>query len=180
MRRHLINRSIDLTNSENGLTKHHHDRLNGDSLFIIGIDVLFDCDSPLDMKGSFQEQKIAAAWRYRREDSIRLALKMKLFESILYPTSLYDRNFYLSEYKVTRFGAIFRRMPAFFQSTLIMAFVAAIRISDAATRFKWVTGLVSFAVLAIKVWHSGLINNWWIALSAAIGLVVGFLATLRS
>lgn len=44
------------------------------------------------------------------------------------------------------------------------------RISDVATRFKWVTGIASFGMLAIKVWHSGMISNWWIAASAATGL----------
>lgn len=178
MRTHLINRSIDLVNSSSGMTKHYHSRLNDEAPFIMGSEVLFDCHSLMDMKGSFHEQEIAAAWRYRRENSIELALKMKLFESVLYQESIDDKNFYLSRYQTTQFGRFFRRMPSLVQTAFIAVFVAAIRISEFSTRFKWVTGIVSFIALAIKVWHSGLINNGWIAFSAVIGLFFGFLATL--
>ncbi|EPB8980733.1 hypothetical protein ACEOIM_08925 [Pseudomonas aeruginosa] len=178
MRRHLINRCIDLIESSEGLTKNHHPRLNSEAFHIMGCEVLFDCDSPMHMTGSFQEQKIAAAWRYRRENSMSLALKMKLFKSSQFPVSLDGNNFYSSHYVATQFGKFFRKSPAFIQTVLIAIYMAVNRASDVATRFKWVTGIVSFGALAIKVWHSDLISNWWIALSAVIGLAIGFLSTL--
>lgn len=178
MRRHLINRCINLIESDEGLTKNHHSRLDSEAHHIMGCEVLIDCHSPMDMTGSFHEQKVAAAWRYRLNDSVNLALKMKLFKSTLYPVSIGEKNFYSSRYVTTRFGKIFRSLPKFFQSSLISIYLTASRVSAVATRFKWVTGIVSFAVLAIKVWHSGLISNWWIAASALIGLAIGFLATL--
>lgn len=178
MRRHLINSFIDLIRNDKLLSKYHHSQLNSEAVHILGCEVLFDCDSPMDMKGSHQEQKIASAWRYRREDSINLALKMKLFKSIQFPVTMDDKNFYSSIYKLTKFGDFFRKAPSFIQTTIIASYMAATRVSEVAIRFKWVTGIASFAALAIKVWHSDLISNWWIALSAVIGLAIGFLATL--
>lgn len=178
MRRNLINLCIDLIESSEGLTKYHHSRLNIEAFHIMGCEVLFDCDSPMHMTGSFQEQKIAAAWRYRLETSMNLAIQMRLFKSSQFPVSFSDKNFYSSRYVSTRFGRLFRKAPEFSQTALIAIYMAVNRFSEAATRFKWVTGVASFGALAIKVWHSDLISNWWIVLSAVIGLAIGFLATL--
>lgn len=178
MRRHLIACIIDLIDRGVGLTQHHHSRLNSEANRIMGCEVLFDCDSPLEMKASHHEQKIAANWRFHRNKSIELAFKLKIIKNAQYPVNLYGRNSYYSCYKVTKFGRIFRKIPNSLQSSLIASFMVIGRVSEVATRFKWVAGIASFGMLAAKVWHSGLISSWWIAASAATGLVVGFLATL--
>ncbi|WP_347929196.1 hypothetical protein [Pseudomonas helvetica] len=178
MKRHLIACSIDLIERGVGLTKHHHSRLNSEANRIMGCEVLFDCDSPMGAKASHYEQDIARNWRFRLEKSIELAFKLKLLKSVIYPVNLYGDNTYFSRYEVTKPGRIFRKLPYALQASLIATFMAIGRASEVATRFKWVTGIASFGMLAIKVWHSGLISSWWIAASAATGLALGFLATL--
>lgn len=178
MRRHLIVSSIDLIEHGDGLTENHHSRLNTEAKHIMGCEVLFDCDSPLDMKGSHDEQAIARHWRSRLNNSIELALKLKILKASHIPVSDCGRNFHISIYTVTKFGRLFRKSPIPLQASLIACSMAITRVSAAATRFKWITGLVSFGMLAAKVWHSGLISSWWIAGSAVTGLMVGFLATL--
>ncbi|WP_122285573.1 hypothetical protein [Pseudomonas syringae group genomosp. 3] len=178
MRRHLIAASIDLIERGVGLTKYHHSRLNSEANRIMGCEVLFDCDSPMEMKGSHYEQDIARNWRFRLNNSIELSFKLKILKIAHHPVSAYGRNFYVSSYEVTKFGRIFRKLPNAIQTSLLACSMAFGRVSEVATRFKWVTGIASFGMLAIKVWHSGLISSWWIAASAATGLLVGFLATL--
>ncbi|KWS77153.1 hypothetical protein AL051_08050 [Pseudomonas amygdali pv. dendropanacis] len=178
MRRHLIVASIDLIEHGAGLTEHHHSRLNSEANRIMGCEVLFDCDSPMDMKGSHYEQDIARNWRFRRNNSIELAFKLKILKIAHHPVNAHGRNFYVSSYEITKFGKRFRKLPDAIQTSLIACSMALGRVSEVATRFKWVTGIASFGMLAIKVWHSGLISSWWIAASAATGLAVGFLATL--
>lgn len=46
------------------------------------------------------------------------------------------------------------------------------------TKFKWLTGVISFVVLAAKVWHSGAIDKAWIGISAASGIAVVWLLSL--
>ncbi|MFA8393209.1 hypothetical protein [Burkholderia ubonensis] len=132
----------------------------------------------MNMTGSFRDQEIAVAWRHRRETSINLAIKMKLFKSSQFQMSVGDNNFYSSRYTATHFGITFRKSPAPIQAALISIFLGVNRASKIATRFKWITGFASFAALAVKVWHSGLISSWWIALSAVIGLAIGVLTSL--
>ncbi|HDR9180462.1 TPA: hypothetical protein ACK3Q6_003133 [Burkholderia cepacia] len=103
---------------------------------------------------------------------------MKLLKSTQFQVSMDGNNFYSSKYLTTRLGVIFRKSPRVIQITLISIFLGANRISEIVTRFKWITGFASFAALAVKVWHSGLISSWWIALSAVIGLAVGFLTSI--
>ncbi|WPN73620.1 hypothetical protein [Pseudomonas germanica] len=178
MRRHLIACSIDMIERGVGLTEHHHSRLNSEANRIMGCEVLFDCDSPMEMKVSHQEQEISRAWKFRLNNSIELAFKLKILKVAIYPVSFHGRNFYGHHYETTRFGKIFRKSPYLLQTSLIATFMTIGRVSQVATRFKWVAGIASFGMLAIKVWHSGLISNWWIAASAATGLAIGFLATL--
>ena len=179
MMRLLINRCIEHIDSTSGLTKHHHSRLDGEANHIMGCEVLLDCDSPLkDMTEPLEKQKIAKKWRWRRERSVELALTMRLIKSDTLPAALDGKNFYTPKYSTTRLAQAYYQVPAFFQSFFIGIFLAIHSISAAASRFKWVTGAVSFGVLALKVWHLGLINNWWIAVSAAIGLAIGFITTL--
>jgi hypothetical protein len=178
MRRHLISACIDLIARGAGLTEFHHSRLDSEAHRIMGCEVLFDCDSPMEMKSSHYEQDIARNWRFRRNNSIKLAFKLKILKVAHHPVSDHGRNFYVSSYEVTSFGRIFRKLPNAIQTSLIACSMAFGRVSEVATRFKWVAGIASFSMLAIKVWHSGLISDWWIAASAATGLLVGFLATL--
>ncbi len=178
MRRHLIACSIDLIERGVGLTEHHHSRLNSEAHRIIGCEVLFDCDSPMEMKASHHEQRIAKAWRFRRDKSIELAFKLKLLKVVHQAVSFHGNNFYTSFYEVTKFGKKFRKLPYSLQTSLIASSVAIGGVAEVATRFKWITGIASFGMLAAKVWHSGLISSWWIAASAATGLAAGFLATL--
>ena len=178
MRRHLIACSIDLIEHGVGLTEHHHSRLNSEANRIMGCNVLFGCDSPLEMKASHYDQQIAKAWTFRLNKSIELAFKLKILKITHHPTSFHGSNFYTSLYEVTTFGKIFRKLPSILQTSLIATSIVIGRVSEVATHFKWVAGIASFGMLAIKVWHSGLISSWWIAASAATGLVVGFLATL--
>ncbi|MGJ7525645.1 hypothetical protein [Variovorax sp. GB1P17] len=131
-----------------------------------------------DMTAPIQQQKISMAWRWRRERSVGLGLKMGLFRPALTLVNIAGKNFHSTHYEATRVGNIFYKAPAFIQSGLIASYLYFYRISAVATRFKWVAGIASFGALAIKVWHTGLISNWWIALSAMIGLVIGFFATL--
>lgn len=178
MRRHLINKSIDLVSSAKGWTKLHHSDLDSEAAHIMECEVNIDCDSPMKLSGSHMDQKIAAEWRARREESIGLAIRMKLFKEASFPVSAHRKNFYQSGYELTKFGIFYKKSPKFLQTIIVGLYLWVGRISKFATRFKWVTGVVSFAALALKVWHSGLISNWWIGLSALIGLVVGLLATL--
>lgn len=177
MRRHLIACSIDLIERGVGLTEHHHPRLNSEANRIMGCEVLFDCNSPMEMKASHYEQNIARNWRFRLNKSIELAFKLKILKVAQYPVSFHGSNFYTSVYEVTKFGRKFRKLPSVLQTSLIASSMVIGRVSEVATRFKWVAGIASFGILAIKVWHSGLISSWWIAVSAATGLVIGFLAT---
>lgn len=178
MRRHLINRCIDLIESGEGLTKHHHSRLDSEATQIMGREVLFDCDSPMAPNGaSFMQQNVASCWRHRRERSVELGFKMKLFAERFIPRSESGHNFHTSCYATTRFGLWFRKLPAFAQATVIAFYLTEERVSKFATRFKWVTGIASFGALAIKVWHSDLISSWWIAISAGIGLAIAFLVS---
>lgn len=174
----MIACSIDLIEHGVGLTKHQHSRLNSEANRIMGCEVLFDCDSPMEMKASHYDQRIARAWRFRLNKSIELAFKLKLLKVAHLPVSIYGNNFYTSFYEITRFGRIFRKLPNVFQTILIASSMVIGRVSVVATRFKWVAGIASFGMLAAKVWHSGLISNWWIAASAVTGLALGFLATL--
>jgi len=178
MRRHLIACSIDMIEHGDGLTEHHHSRLNSEAHRIMGCEVLFDCDSPMEMKASHHEQEIAKKWRFRRDNSIKLAFELKTLKVAQYPVSVHGNNFYTSCYEVTKFGKIFRKLPNVLQASIIATCMTIGRVSELATRFKWITGIASFGILAIKVWHSGMISNWWIAASAATGLAIGFLSTL--
>ena len=56
-------------------------------------------------------------------------------------------------YVTTRFGRLFRRMPSFCQTVLLFITVSAQNLIGTLNRFKWLTGVVSFATLSIKVWH---------------------------
>ncbi len=178
MRQHLIACSIDMIEHGDGLSEHHHSRLDSEANRIMGCEVLFDCDSPMELKASHYEQDVARTWRFRRNNSIELAFKLKILKVALYPVSYYGINSYHRCYEVTKFGRTFRKLPIPLQTILIVTCMAVGRVSQVATRFKWVTGIASFGMLAIKVWHSGLISNWWIAASAATGLAIGLLATI--
>lgn len=115
MRRHLINRCIELTYSTEGLSKHHHSRLNSEADYIMGCEVSLDCDSPIKgMVASLEKQEIAAVWRRRRECSLKLALKMRLLSSVYRPTSMAGKNFFVHAYSVTRLGCVYYKAPVFF------------------------------------------------------------------
>lgn len=132
----------------------------------------------MEMKASHHEQEIAKKWRFRRDNSIKLAFELKTLKVAQYPVSVHGNNFYTSCYEVTKFGRIFRKLPNVLKASIIATCMTIGRVSELATRFKWITGIASFGILAIKVWHSGMISNWWIAASAATGLAIGFLSTL--
>lgn len=58
MRRHLIACSIDMIERGVGLTKHHHSRLNSEANRIMDCEVLFDCDSPMEIKTSTKSKTL--------------------------------------------------------------------------------------------------------------------------
>src|SRR6218665_384983 len=89
MRRHLINCCLELVNSSEGLTKHHHSKLDSEAEHVMGRKVLLDCDSPMGgMKEPLSEQDIARAWRARRENAVETARKLKLFRTVYYGDSI--------------------------------------------------------------------------------------------
>lgn len=93
MRRRLIACSIDMIEHGDGLTEHHHSRLNSEANRIMGCEVLFDCDSPMEMKASHHEQNIARVWRFRRDSSIKLAFRLKALKVTQYPVNFHGSNF---------------------------------------------------------------------------------------
>ena len=175
MRRDLIICSLAKIESEDGMCENDYAQaLEGEKKYIMGCDIPDDKKIISDLPHF--EQRLNAVWRFRRENSVKLAKQLKLFKSKQFAVHTGTHAIWQSTYVMTKFGRFFQRMPRPLQSSLIAIFLVQQRFAVAATRFKWVAGVVSFTTLAIKVWHSGLIGTGWIAFSAALGLFMGAVA----
>lgn len=176
MRRIIINGCIDKIKNGDGMSRHSHaTSLEDKKREVMGCEVP---DTDMSFSQSHADQQLAKVWRFRREDSINLALQLSLFNSVQTPTSIAGNNFNTSSYATTWRGRLYMRMPSYVQIGFLGICVLGQRVAATANRFKWVTGIASFVALALKVWHSALISNVWIAISVGIGLAVGLLASL--
>lgn len=178
MRRHLIAKSLVLIDSGIGMTRHKHSVLDSEASATMGCDVVPDSDSIVNRSVSLQDQMIASAWRTRRNESVDLAIRVGLFKSEKYMISISGSNVLVSRYVMTNRGRRFQALPISIQWSLIAAVVAFTRISKVATRFKWIAGVTSFVILAVRIWHSGAINAAWIAISLIAALVIASVASI--
>lgn len=81
MRRDLISKSIARIEFGGGMTQHKHFVLDTEASFTMGCDVQMDADSIMNMTGSLRDQQIVTAWRFRRNESIKLAVRMGFIRS---------------------------------------------------------------------------------------------------
>jgi len=171
IKRYLVNRIIDETSAKR-LSRHNFSqRLSGEALEVMGIHVPVERITHLD-------KAIAGTFQFRLETSVTLAVKLRMIRSEQIAISIAGNNSWTSEYVTTRFGLLFRRMPSFCQTMLLFIAVSAQNIVGTVNRIKWLTGVVSFATLSIKVLHSGAVDKVWIAISAFAGLAASLLLAL--
>lgn len=177
IKHYLLNRLIDEA-AEQRLTKYTlWERLKGDCVEVMGIEVL---EKPV----KHQEQRIAQAFNERRQIAFDLAHTLLLIRSVSVPTVIpgnglgSDSHIWVSVCKTTKAGRIYRRLPAFLQLWLLGLVLTGRKFASTLLRFKWLTGVISFAVLSAKVWHSGLIDKTWIGISAAAGIFSVWLLSL--
>lgn len=177
IKHYLINRIIDESAAER-ITKHNYlFTLRPDSKAIIGTEYL---ESPR----THDEKEIAAAFSARCRTAFELAQTLKLIRSetirAFAPSNTPGGGdaIWISRCITTKPGRIYRRMPQLIQKLVIGLLLFSQKFSNVLSRYKWLTGLISFAVLSAKVWHSGLIDKVWIGISAVTGLAVVFLLSL--
>lgn len=171
IKHYLLNRIIDETVAERLTPYNYSQRLSNETLEVIGIDVP---DKPV----THWEQEISQVFYTRLKISVGLAVQLKMIKAKQIPVSIDKSDFWTSIYVTTKFGLFFRRIPSFFQTIILFIVTSALRLADTANRFKWLAGVISFATLSLKVWHSGLIDKIWIGISAFIGLAVALLLSL--
>jgi hypothetical protein len=171
IKRYLVNRVINETDAERLSPHNFYQRLSGEKLEVMGTDVP---NEPV----THRDQVIAQTFRFRLKESVDLAITLKMIKSQQREISIAGTHSWTSVYVTTRFGRLFRRMPSFFQTLLLFIAVSALSLAGTVNRFKWLTGVISFATLSIKVWHSGVIDKAWIGISALAGLAVPFLLSL--
>lgn len=171
IKRYLVSRIIDETAAQR-LSRHNFaQRLSGEALEVMGIDVP-------DERVTHRDKAIAGTFQFRLEAAVTLAVKLRMVRSEKIAISTAGNNCWTSMYVTTRFGRLFRRMPSFWQTVLLFIAVSAPNLVGTVNRFKWLTGVVSFATLSIKVWHSGVIDKAWIGISAFAGLAASLLLAL--
>ena len=171
IRRYLLNRIIDETVEER-LTKHNYFlRLESDKAEIMGRE-------PLKNPVTHLEQQVVQVCTFRMKSSLELSLALKLIKDEYHPIVAHGEHMWVHLYGLTRFGRIFRRLPAFLQKFIIVLAVSSQRLSKTTTKYKWIAGFMSFATLAAKVWQSGAIDKAWIAISAFTGLLIVSLLSL--
>jgi hypothetical protein len=171
IKRYLINRVIDETAAER-LTPHNvHQRLGIEKLEVMGIDVP-------DKPETHREQEIAQVFSFRLKASSDLAVTLKMIKAQQRKFSLAGSHAWTSIYVTTRFGRLFRRMPSCCQTIFLFVAVSVRRLAGTVNRFKWLTGVVSFVTLSVKVSQSGVIDKVWIGISALVGLAVVSLLSL--
>ena len=177
IKQYLLNRIIDEA-AERRLTKYNFwERLKGDCVEVMGIEVL---EKPI----THQEQRIAQAFNERRQIAFDLAHTLLLIRSVNVPTVIPgngpggDAHIWISVCKTTKVARVYRRLPAFLQLWLLGLVLTGRKFASALQRFKWLMGVISFAVLSVKVWHSGLIDKTWIGISAAAGIFSVWLLSL--
>ena len=163
IRRYLINRFIDIA-MEQKLTKYNYaQRLQSDKFEIMG------CD-PLDNPVTHFEKQVVQACSFRIKTSLELAITLKVIKDELHPVVLYGDHTWMHLYGVTRFGRFYRKSPKLLQSCIIALTLQSQKLIKTTTKYKWLAGLVSFFMLAAKVWQSGAIDKAWIGISASSGL----------
>jgi hypothetical protein len=172
----LINRLID--GATNGWLSDFNFRLllNDDHLAVMGVEVV---ENPMTLL----EQDVKGAFSQRCSIASELAMTLKLIRSVAVPVKMPmksgpDIETRQTRWVASRFGRIYRRLPSFLQVAVLWLATSTIRLTATLTKFKWLTGVISFAVLAAKVWHSGSIDKSWIGISAVSGFAVVWLLSL--
>lgn len=167
---YLLNRLIDEAIAGT-LTKHTYStRLNADHLYVMGVDAIED-------PKTHHEQTVAGLFSKRKTIAFDLALSLKLIRSGTYSETfpMYgaseDQYIFVSGCVATRLGRFFRCLPSFAKLSALWLILTTKKLSSTLNKFKWMTGFISFFVLSIKVWHSGLIDKTWIGISALAGFV---------
>lgn len=171
IKRYLVNRVIDETVAERLSPHNASQKLSSEKFEVMGIDFP---NEPV----THWEQDIAAVFSFRLKASVELAVRLKMIRPQQIKIEIAGRFTRTSVFVTTRFGRLFRRMPSFCQIALLFIAVSSQRLVGIVNRFKWLTGVISFATLSIKVWHSGVIDKAWIGISALVGLVVVFFLSL--
>lgn len=164
IRRHLLNRIIDETIDKRLNKYNYFKRLESDKAEIMG------CEPPENPVTHFEKQVVQAC-SFRMEASLELSLALKLIKDEIHPVVFHSNHEWIHLYGVTRFGRIYRRLPKPLQTCIIGLTLKGQKLIKTTTKYKWLAGLVSFFMLAAKVWQSGAIDKAWIGISAASGLV---------
>lgn len=171
LKRYLVNRVIEETDAEQ-LTRHNFvQKLWNEKLNVMGVDIP-------DKRVTIREKHLAQVFSYRLTASVNLAIKLKLIKNKQYRFSVDGEEHLTSMYVTTRIGNYFRLMPSFLQTIVLFTVLLLERVAGAAKRFRWLTGIISFVILSLKVLHSGLIDKMWIAFSALAALVIVSLLSL--
>ncbi|WP_286074121.1 hypothetical protein [Stenotrophomonas sp. 59] len=178
MRRDLISKSIARIEFGGGMTQHKHFVLDTEASFTMGCDVKLDADSIMNMTGSLRDQQIVKAWRYRRNESVNLAVRMGFIKSEQYVTEIEGARGVVSRYVATKRGKKFRLQPKFIQWTWIAVPLAYQRVVKMATRFKIVLTVVGLGSTMFRIWQSGAVSVAWVAASAAVAVVIASIACL--
>lgn len=164
IRRYLINRIIDET-IDNRLNKHNYFiRLESDKLEIMG------CE-PLEKPVTHLEKQVVQACSFRMKASLDLSLTLKLIKDEIHPVVFHGNHDWIHSFGVTRFGRLYRKLPKSLQICIIGLTLKGQKLIKTTTKYKWLAGLISFFMLAAKVWQSGAIDKAWIGISAASGLL---------
>ncbi|MDG9922420.1 MULTISPECIES: hypothetical protein [unclassified Pseudomonas] len=174
---YLINRIIEETAAERLNKYNYTSRLRPDSKAIIGAELI-------EEPRTHYEQEISAAFSARCRIAFELTQTLKLIQNetirAFAPSNIPGGGdaIWISRCVTTKAGRIYRRMPKFIQGLALSLTLLSQKFSNVLSRYKWLTGLISFTVLSAKVWHSGLIDKVWIGISAVTGLAVVFLLSL--
>lgn len=165
----LIYRLIEEANAGR-LSKHNYAQLlKNDQLEVMGVEASKEALSHLD-------QQIQSVFYQRQKIAFELGQTLRLIRSEVVPVVFSmegngpDKNIFVNRIVVTWLGGAYGRLPSFAQVSLLWLATSSLRFAGTLTKFKWLTGLISFVVLAAKVWHSGAIDKAWIGISAAAGL----------
>lgn len=169
----LINRLIDEATHKWLSDFNFRLLLKDDHLTVMGVEIV---ENPVTLL----EQDIHTAFSQRCSIASELATNLKLIRSVAVPVKMPmesgpDIETRQTRWVASRLGRIYRRLPFFLQVSMLWLATSTIRFTATLTKFKWLTGTISFAVLAAKVWHSGAIDKSWIAISAVSGVVVVWL-----
>ncbi|AWA34274.1 TPA: hypothetical protein MH691_02175 [Klebsiella pneumoniae] len=164
IRRYLINRFIDIAIEQKLSKLNYATRLENDKFEIMG------CE-PLDNPVTHFEKQVVQACSYRIKASLELAITLKVIKDEIHPVVLFGDHTWMQLYGVTRFGRLYRKLPRLLQTCIIGLTLKSQQLIKTTTKYKWLAGLVSFFMLAAKVWQSGAIDKAWIGISAASGLL---------